>query len=159
MVLVISGHSEIVCVLFWKCATMCCSQLKILEFVSQAQIASCGFRGVMHPWFIFFYFSTIYCVCFPTYLFFFTFPYLSSSLLIFSFENRPALFPGRMSQKATTSGFSFLCLLCVVIHFFWLLNACFYCVRFRPRYRAKGHTRGNVSKVTYFWRIGRKTTT
>jgi len=43
----------------------------------------------------------IYCllVCieyFPTYPFFFTFPYLSPPLLIISFENRPAPFPGRM---------------------------------------------------------------
>jgi len=36
------------------------------------------------------------------------FPHLPSSLLIFSFENRPAPFPGRM----------FLCLFCVVVHFF-----------------------------------------
>jgi len=32
----------------------------------------------------------VYIVCFPTYAFFFTFPYLSPPLLIFSFENRPA---------------------------------------------------------------------
>ena len=32
---------------------------------------------------------------------------------------------------ATKPGFSVLCSVCVVIHFFWLVNACFCCVRFR----------------------------
>ena len=34
----------------------------------------------------------VYIVCFPAYPFFFTFFYLSPPFLIFSFENRPALF-------------------------------------------------------------------
>jgi len=49
-------------------------------------------------------------------------PDLSPPLFIFSFDNRPAPFPGRMSQKVTEPGFNFLCLFCVVIHFFWLVN-------------------------------------
>jgi len=56
--------------------------------------------------------------------------HFSPPLLIFSFGNRPALFPGRMSCKATKSGFSFFCLFCVVVHFFWLVNECFCCVWF-----------------------------
>jgi len=56
--------------------------------------------------------------------------HFSPPLLIFSFGNRPALFPGRMSWKATKSGFSFFCLFCVVVHFFWLVNECFCCVWF-----------------------------
>ena len=39
----------------------------------------------------------VYIVCFPTYPFLFTFPYLSPPLLIFSFENRSTPFPGRIS--------------------------------------------------------------
>ena len=49
----------------------------------------------------------VYIVCFPTYPLFFTFPYLSPPLVIFSFENRPALVLDRMSWKATKPGFSF----------------------------------------------------
>jgi len=36
--------------------------------------------------------------------FFFTYFFLSTSLLTFFFENRPSLFLGRMSLKATKSG-------------------------------------------------------
>ena len=40
---------------------------------------------------------------------------------------------------------------CVVVHFFWLVNGCFYCVRFSffP-YQAKRLAWGNVSEMTYF---------
>ena len=56
--------------------------------------------GVVCPWFHFSFWQYKYCllvyiVCFPTYSLFF--PYLSHPLLIFSFENRPAPFRGRMS--------------------------------------------------------------
>ena len=34
-------------------------------------------------------------------------PDLSPPLFIFSFDNRPAPFPGRMSQKVTEPGFNF----------------------------------------------------
>ena len=40
------------------------------------------------------YYLLVYIVCLPTYLFL-PFPYLFPSLLFFSFENRPASFPGR----------------------------------------------------------------
>jgi len=46
------------------------------------------------------------------YLFLSLFPYLSPPLLIFSFGNRPTLFPGRMSQMATKPGFIFSFILC-----------------------------------------------
>ena len=39
----------------------------------------------------------VYIICFPTYPFFFTFFLLISSLTMFSFENRHAPFPGRLS--------------------------------------------------------------
>ena len=62
------------------------------------------------------------CVCvLPHLSFFFAFSLLISSLTYLFFENRPAPFPGRMSQKAAKSGFSFFC---VVIHFFdWWMPA------------------------------------
>jgi len=38
------------------------------------------------------------------------------------------LFSGWMSQEATKPGFSLcVCLFCVVVHFFWLVNVCFCC--------------------------------
>ena len=48
----------------------------------------CGLRGVMRPWFDFWFRLYIYCLlvyilCFPTYLFASLFPYLSPPLLIF----------------------------------------------------------------------------
>ena len=43
----------------------------------------------------------------------------------------------RMSYEATKPGFSFLCLFCVVVHIFWLVNVCFCCVRFSFPYQAK----------------------
>ena len=56
--------------------------------------AMCGLSGVLRPGFIhcfqhYICHVLVYIVCFPTYPFSFTFP-----LLIFSFENRPAPFPG-----------------------------------------------------------------
>jgi len=46
------------------------------------------------------------------------FPYLSHPFLVFSSENRPAPFPGRMSKKATKPASVFLCLFCAVVHVF-----------------------------------------
>jgi len=75
------------------------------------------------------------------------FPYLSPPLLIFSFENRPASSPGRMSSNATKPGFSFFVFILCYSTLFWLVNACFCCVRF-----SFFHTKpwGHVSEMTYF---------
>ena len=44
-----------------------------------------------------------------------------------------------------------VCVCCVVLHFFWLVNASFCCVRFRFfLYLAKRLAWGNVSEMTYF---------
>ena len=91
---------------------------------------------------LYIYCLLVHIVCFLTYPFFFIFPYLSPPLLIFSFENRPTLFPGRMSLKASQPGFSFWCLFCVVVHFFWF-------VKFFP-YQGKRFSWGNVSEMTFF---------
>ena len=66
-------------------------------------------------------------ICFSIYSFFFTFPYSSPPLLIFSFDNRPAPFWGQLSLKCWLS--LFLCFR-LVVHLFWLANACFCCVGF-----------------------------
>jgi len=57
-------------------------------------------------------------------LHFFPHFFFSPLLLIFSFENRPTPFPDRISWKATKPGFSFSCLFCAVVHFFyWWMRA------------------------------------
>ena len=75
---------------------LCHTQLSVKSVIRS--IAPCRLRGVMRPWFDF-WFWCLYTVCvfisyasLITYAFFFTF-----SLLNFSFGNRPAPFPGRMS--------------------------------------------------------------
>ena len=65
--------------------------------LSQSLSTPYGYRCVMRPWFNFYFLRSIYrlllyIVCFPKYSF-----VASFSLLIFSFENRPTTFPGRMS--------------------------------------------------------------
>ena len=63
-------------------------EMSMLAAVMQSvlrQVALCRLRGVMHPWFDFWFLHYIYClivyiVCFPAYPFFFTFSLLISSL-------------------------------------------------------------------------------
>jgi len=86
--------------------------------------ARCELRGVMRPWFGFLFIS----YASPLVLFFFTFSVLTSSLTYLFIDFAPFL--GRMSCRAAKPGFSFSCLFCVVLHFFWLATACFCCVRF-----------------------------
>jgi len=106
---------------------------------------SCDFP--LHPWFTytgvpvraprcnsplirFFDFSATCIICLflsyasPLILFFFTFSLLISFLTYLFLWEQTCSFPGWMSWKATEPGFS-LCLFCVVVHFFWLVNACF----------------------------------
>jgi len=52
-------------------------------------------------------------------------PYLSYALRV-----DPLHFQAGCRKKVTKPGFSLLCLFCVVVHFFWLVNACFCCVTF-----------------------------
>jgi len=43
-----------------------------------------------------------------------------------------------------------LCLFCVVVHFFWLVNVCFCCARFCFSITSQEIGLGNVSEMTYF---------
>ena len=52
------------------------------------------------------------------------------------YQNRPSPFPGRMSWDATKPAFSFSCSFCVVVHLFWLVNACFFVLGFVFLYQA-----------------------
>jgi len=87
-------------------------------------------RGVMHPWFNFWFWCYIYVLFACLYhmlpqLSFFLHFFLTYLLpyLFFSFENRSAPFPGRMPLKATKPGFSFLCLFCCNTFFDWWMRA------------------------------------
>jgi len=119
---------------------------------------ACGLRGVMRPWFgfcfrryIYILFACLYRMLphlsfflhfFPTYLL----AYWSFRLRIDSLRFQAGCF-----KKATKPGFSFSFLFRVVVHFFWLVNACFCCVRFSLfPYQVKRLAWGNVSEITYF---------
>ena len=71
------------------------------------------------------------CLCSPTYPFFsllfltYLLPYLSFPLKI-----DPLRFRAGCHKRRLNLALVFLCLFCVVVHFFWLVNACFCCVRF-----------------------------
>ena len=74
------------------------------ECLSACPSAPCRLRGIMRPWFNFWFWRYTYCLlvnitCLPIYPLFLTFPHLSPPLLIFSFENRPAPFPGQIVVK------------------------------------------------------------
>jgi len=72
----------------------------------------------------------VYIVCFPTYPFaslFLTYllPYLS-----FPFKIDPLRFQAGCRKRRLNLTLVVLCLFCAVVHFFWLVNVSFYCVRF-----------------------------
>jgi len=93
--------------------------------------------------------------CFPHFFLTYLLP-----LLIFSFENRPAPFPDRMSYKATKPGFSFLVFTLSSVHFFWLVNACSCYVRFIFFHVQPTDWLGETSPIwPILCRVGRKTTT
>ena len=73
-------------------------------------------------------------------------PYLSFPLRI-----DPLRFQARCCERWLNLALVFLWRFCVVVHFFWLANACFCCVRFSffP-YQAKRLASGNVSEMNCF---------
>ena len=88
----------------------------------------------------------------PHFSFFFTFSLLICSLThLFLWEqtrsgSRPDVIKRRLNLALV-----FLYSFCVIVHFFWLANACFCCVRFSFfSYQAKRLSWGNVSEMTYF---------
>ena len=86
--------------------------------------APCRLRGVMRPWFDFWFRRDIYCllvymVCSPTYPFFFTFPCLSPPLLVFSFEN-PLCFHAGCRKRRLNLALVFVFILCCSTFDWWL---------------------------------------
>ena len=87
-------------------------------------------------WCLVFLTHSVYTVClFISYaspLILFSSLFLTYLLPFVSFPLRidPLRFHARCCKKMTKPGFSFLCLFCVVVHFFWYVNVCFCCVRF-----------------------------
>ena len=89
------------------------------------------------------------------------FAYLSRPLLVFSFQNRPASFPGQCRKRRLNLALVFLCLFCIVVRFFWLMNACFCCVRF-SFYSTPSQEiglGGTCPNWPILFRVGHKTTT
>jgi len=109
-----------------------CMSLLYRQCQSQLRMfALCHLRRVMSPWFFCWFQHYIHCLLLylasPIYFLFSSliFLYLSTSLLTFSFENRPAPFPGWRSQEATKRGlkliqfilsYSIFVFLCTVLH-------------------------------------------
>ena len=91
----------------------------------------CELRGLMHPWFGFWFWCYIYCLLpyLPFSLHFFhtcLLPYLSFLLII-----EPLRFQAKCCKRRLNLALVFCVLFCVVVHhFFWLVNACFCCVSF-----------------------------
>jgi len=83
----------------------------------------------------FFYFGAIYIDClfisYASTLIFFSslFSYLSPPLLIFPLRIDPLHFQAGCFNRRLNLAWVFLCIFCLVVHFFWLVNACFCCVR------------------------------
>ena len=107
---------------------------------SYKNIAPCRLQGTINAPLIRFLISAlyIYCllvyiVCFPLIFFSSLFPYLSLPLpvLIFSLTTDLLRFQAGCRKRRRNLALVFLCLFCAVVHFFWLVNACFCCVRFR----------------------------
>jgi len=66
-------------------------------------------------------------------------------------STQPTFLPWRFGlHQRPSSGFSFLCLFCVVAHFFWLVNACFCCVRFCYSIPSQEIGLGNICEMTCF---------
>ena len=59
--------------------------------------APCGLRGIVHPWFICWFWHYILLTWLSPLRFFFTYFSLLICSLTFSFENRPTVFPGQRS--------------------------------------------------------------
>jgi len=96
-------------------------------FESQVQCSNrytIRLRGVMHPWFNFWFWCYIYIVCFPNYPFFFTFFLLTFSLT-YSFPLRidPLRFRVGCRKRRLNLALVFLCLFCCNTFFDWWMRA------------------------------------
>ena len=82
-------------------------------------------------------------------------PYLSFPLRIYSLH-----FQTGYRKRWLNLALVFLCLVCVVIHFFWLVNACFCCVRLSFFHIPSRDWLGETSpKWPILCKVGHKTTT
>jgi len=111
--------------------------------------------------------SALYAVCLfilydsPLILFYSLFPYLSP-LLLTSFPLRidPLCFQAGCRKRRLSLALVFVWLFCVVVHFFWLVNACFCCVRFSFFHTEARDWLGETPpKWPTLCRLGRKTIT
>ena len=103
--------------------------IRLLQLLPRAAL------GLMRLWFDFWSRHHIYCllvyiICFPTYSLFFIFSLLISSHLSFHLRIDALRFQAGCRKRRLNLALVFLCLFCVVVHFFWLMSACSFCVTF-----------------------------
>jgi len=126
---------------------------------------TCPVRPVMRPWFGC-WFRRYYIVClFRSYTsplalflhFFLTYLYRYVS---FPLRTDRLLFQAGCLKRRLNLASVFLCLFCVVVHFFSLLNACFCCVRFSVFHtKARDWLAETSPKWPVLCRVGRKSAT
>ena len=127
--------------------------------LSMCSVAPCGLRGIMRPWLNFLFQCYILFACLYRrlpHLFFFSSLFLTYLLPYSSFPLRidPLCFQTRC-RNGRLNMVSFLCLFCVVMHFFWLVNAYFCCVRFSFFHTKPRDWLGETSlKWPILWRLG-----
>ena len=105
-----------------------------------APLIRCLFRHYIHIVCLFISYASP-LVLFPSLFLTYLLPYLSFPLRI-TYHIRlletvqpqlridPLCFQARCRDRWLNLALVFLCLFCVVVHFFWLVNVCFCCVRF-----------------------------
>ena len=95
-----------------------------------ANVTLCRLQGVLRPDWIF-DFGAIYIVCLfisyasPLILFSSLFPSYLLPYLSFPLRTDPLCFPAGCCKRRLNLALVFLCLLRVVLHFFWSANVCF----------------------------------
>ena len=116
--------------------------------ISLPRVGSVPLMGTMRCWLVFFDFGTVYVCIFALLsklshiLFTSLFPCLSFPLRV-----DPLRFQAGCRKRRLYEALVF----CVVVHFFWLVSACFSCVRFSFfSNTAMRLARGNISWMTYF---------
>jgi len=96
----------------------------------------------------------VYIVCSPLSFFLYFFRAYLLPYLSFPLRTDPLRFQAGCRKIQLNLVLVFLCLFCVVVHLFWLVNACFGCVRFSFfLYQAKKLLQ---NKMTYFMSSGVK---
>ena len=132
-----AGHQ----LMLWECNCIMWCLCLLLSFIgtnhSVSEAAACRLCSIRRRWFICWFRHYIYCllVCI---LFF---PYL-----FFPLRVDPIRFQAGRHKRRLNLALVF----CVVVYFYWLVNASFCCVRFSFSIPSQEIGLGNVSEMIYF---------